>query len=167
MSYSNTGRRHNYDDNTYELPSLQQHQHQTRGSGGYVRTDDQDDQDDVPIHSRSRQSRLGMSAPPPPRMNSNYSSYNDEYGDNTGHQQSSGFAPHMRQSAYGASYTDTPESQERYDNPFEQAAAAAQQPEFDIMADFNNAGPRYSNIYGIAPDESMRELVKHGGRPVT
>lgn len=166
MSYSNTGRNSyntNQDGNTYELPSLQ---YQTR-AGGYVRTDDQDDQDDIPIHSR-RQSRLGMSAPP---MNSNYSSYTDGYADGgyVGHShqghQSSNLAPQMRQSSYGASYTHTPQSQEHYDNPFEQGPA--QQPEFDIMADFNNAGPRYSNIYGIAPDESMRELVKHGGRPVT
>ncbi|KAJ9108918.1 hypothetical protein QFC21_000239 [Naganishia friedmannii] len=167
MSYSNTGRHpyaNNHDGNAYELPSLQ---HQTHG-GGYVRTDDQDDQDDVPIHSR-RHSRLGMSAPPP--MNNNYPSYNREFGynDNAGNRhsghQSAAHVPHMRQSSYGASYTDTPQSQERYDNPFEQPAA--QQPDFDIMADFNNAGPRYSNVYGIAPDESMRELVKHGGRPVT
>ncbi|KAJ9125272.1 hypothetical protein QFC22_000227 [Naganishia vaughanmartiniae] len=138
MSYSNTGR-HSYpndhDANAYEL-------HQTH-RGGYIRTEDQDqdDQDNVPIHSR-RQSRLGiMSAS---QMNS-YTSYDDGYA----------LAPHTRQSSYGAGYTDTPPSHERYDNPFEQPPAPQQQPEFDIMADFNNAGPRYSNVYGIAPDEKL------------
>ncbi|KAJ9101935.1 hypothetical protein QFC19_005016 [Naganishia cerealis] len=163
MSYSNAGRHsygHSHDGNAYELPSLQQ---QTR-PGGYVRTDDQDD---VPIHSR-RQSRLDMAARP---VNSTYSSYNDGYGpgrdagDNNAGYQSPALAAQTRHSAYGASYHDTPQSQEHYDNPFEQVSG--HEPEFDIMADFNNAGPRYSNIYGTAPDESMRELVKNGGRPIT
>lgn len=126
--------------------------------------DNEDDQDDVPIHSR-RQSRLDYAAPV---GNARYSSYN---GGGYSQAELQGYggdynAPpvqSMRESSYGG-YTDSPHFQERYNNPFEQPAP---QQDFDVMADFNNAGPRYSHLYGTAKDESMRELVKSGGRPIT
>jgi hypothetical protein len=118
---------------------------------------DGSDQDDVPIHTR-RQSRLGNA----PR----YSGY--AAGGNQGYDVDAYMAPaaQTRQSSYGGGgYTDSPHMQERYNNPFEQPSP--QQVDFDVMADFNNAGPRYSNLYGKGTDESMRELVKSGGRPIT
>jgi hypothetical protein len=129
---------------------------------------DEDDQDDVPIHAR-RQSRLGVA---PPAGNSRYSSYNDAgygYDDGQGHYgtgyDSAAVAPPARDSSYGGGYTDSPHLQERYNNPFEQPGV--QQTDFDVTADFNNAGPRYSHLYGAGTDDSMRELVKSGGRPMT
>lgn len=159
MAYSrNQDSPYGYHDegNAYELPS--------RG-GGYVMAGDADDQDDVPIHSR-RQSRLGLAAP---AGNARYSSYNDggySQAEIQGYYGTSSDAPPAqatRESSYGG-YTDSPHLQEKYNNPFEQPAP---QQDFDVMADFNNAGPRYSHLYGTAKDESMRELVKSGGRPIT
>jgi hypothetical protein len=126
--------------------------------------DNEDDQDDVPIHSR-RQSRLDFASP---AGNARYSSYNDGgYGEAELQGYSMNYtappAQPTRDSPY-AGYTDSPHIQERYNNPFEQPAP---QQDFDVMADFNNAGPRYSHLYGTAKDESMRELVKSGGRPIT
>jgi hypothetical protein len=153
MAYTDDDTRgYTHDGNAYEMPSVQQPR-----TGGYVMAGDNDDQDDVPIHTR-RQSRLGNA----PR----YSGY--DAGGNRGYDVDAYMAPaaQTRQSSYGGGgYTDSPHMQERYNNPFEQPSP--QQVDFDVMADFNNAGPRYSNLYGKGTDESMRELVKSGGRPIT
>lgn len=119
-----------------------------------------DEQDDVPIHAR-RQSRMGYSG----------TRYADA-GFDAGRQEydvdayvTAATAPYARQSSYGGGYTGSPHMHERYSNPFEQPVP--QSGDFDVMADFNNAGPRYSNLYGNGTDDSMRELVKSGGRPIT
>lgn len=159
-------RGYTHDGNVYEMPSVQQ----ASRTGGYVMAGDGDaeDQDDVPIHAR-RQSRLGNTT--------RYSSYDGgrystgEHGQGYDVDAYTTVAPalHARQSSSyrgPGGYTDSPHMQERYNNPFEQPAPQ-QQMDFDVMADFNNAGPRYSNLYGKGTDDSMRELVKSGGRPIT
>lgn len=156
MAYTDDDTRgYTHDGNAYEMPSVQQPR-----MGGYVMAGDSDDQDDVPIHTR-RQSRLGN--------DQRHLGYDAGYGGgNQGYDVDAYMAPaaQTRLSSYrGGGYTDSPHMQERYNNPFEQPSP--QQVDFDVMADFNNAGPRYSYLYGKGTDESMRELVKSGGRPIT
>lgn len=157
MAYGNSGYIHD-DRDAYEMPSVQQ----ASRTGGYVMASDgaDDEQDDVPIHAK-RQSRMGYSG-------TRY----DDVGLDARRQEydvnaftTAATAPYARQSSYGGGYTDSSHMHERYSNPFEQPVP---QPEdFDVMADFNNAGPRYSNLYGKGTDDSMRELVKSGGRANT